>query len=162
MRRFEKISFERFKKDIKDDKKLYEEYKLPVRKTNKSAGYDFLAIEDFSIKPGEIKKIPTGVKATFPDDETLMLYVRSSMGFKWNVRLCNQVGIIDSDFYNNSDNEGHMWFALQNEGDKEFVVKKGEGFGQGIFMKYYTVDNEEEIVEERTGWTGKPSNKEEK
>jgi dUTP pyrophosphatase len=154
MRKFEKISFDQFVKDVKDDRMLYDEYKLPVRKTKYSAGYDFLAIEDFSIKPGEIKKIPTGVKALYPTDETLMLFVRSSMGFKWNVRMCNQVGIIDSDFYNNSDNEGHMWFALQNEGDKEFKVKKGESFGQGLFMKYLTVDDEEEVQEERNGGIG--------
>ena len=98
MRRLEKISFEQFKKDIKDDIKLYEEYKVPSRKTKYSAGYDFFAIESFSIKPGEIKKVPTGIKALYPKDETFMLFVRSSMGFKWNVRLCNQVGIIDSDF----------------------------------------------------------------
>jgi len=154
MRRFEKISFEQFAKDVKDDRKLYDEYKLPVRKTKYSAGYDFLAIEDFSIKPGEIKKIPTGIKALYPTDETLMLFVRSSMGFKWNVRMCNQVGIIDSDFYNNSDNEGHMWFALQNQGDKIFKVKKGESFGQGLFMKYLTVDDEEEIKGNRNGGLG--------
>ena len=154
MRRFEKISFEQFAKDVKDDRMLYNEYKLPVRKTKYSAGYDFLAIEDFSIKPGEIKKIPTGIKALYPTDETLMLFVRSSMGFKWNVRMCNQVGIIDSDFYNNSDNEGHMWFALQNQGDKTFKVKKGESFGQGLFMKYLTVDDEEEIKGNRNGGLG--------
>ena len=159
MRRFEKISFEQFAKDVKVDRKLYDEYKLPVRKTKYSAGYDFLAIEDFSIKPGEIKKIPTGIKALYPTDETLMLFVRSSMGFKWNVRMCNQVGIIDSDFYNNPDNEGHMWFALQNQGDKVFNVKKGESFGQGLFMKYLTVDDEEEIIKDRTGWSGKPERK---
>ena len=69
--------------------------------------------------------------------------------------MCNQVGIIDADFYNNPDNEGHMWFALQNHGDKTFKVEAGQGFGQGIFMKYYTVD-EEEVNTERTGWSGKP------
>ena len=155
MRKFEKISFEQFKKDIKDDKDLYDSYQLPVRKTKASAGYDFLAIEGFEIKPGEVKKIPTGIKAIYPDDETLMLFVRSSMGFKWNVRMCNQVGIIDADFYNNPDNEGHMWFALQNHGDKVFKVEAGQGFGQGIFMKYYTVDDEE-VTNERTGWSGRP------
>ena len=154
MRRFEKISFEQFKKDIKDDKELYDNYKLPERKTKCSAGYDFLAIEGFEIAPGEIKKIPTGIKALYPDDEALMLYVRSSMGFKWNVRLCNQVGVIDADYYNNPDNEGHMWLALQNHGDKTFKVEKGQGFGQGIFMKYYTVDNENKIENERTGAFG--------
>lgn len=155
-RYFEKVSFEQFKKDIKDDKNLYDSYELPTRKTKASAGYDFFAIESFEIKPGEIKKVPTGIKAKYPNDEMLMLFVRSSMGFKWNVRMCNQVGIIDADFYNNPDNEGHMWFALQNEGDKTFKVQAGEAFGQGIFVNYNCVTNENEINKERTGWTGKP------
>lgn len=159
MRYFEKISFDQFKKDIADDKELYEEYTLPARKTNASAGYDFFAIKEFEIKPGEIKKIPTGIKAKYPNDEMLILLIRSSMGFKWNVRMCNQIGIIDADFYNNSSNEGHMWFALQNEGKEVFKVKKGEAFGQGIFVKYYTCG--EEVKEKRTDWSGKPKGREE-
>ena len=87
MRKFEKISFEQFKKDIKDDKELYDSYLLPKRSTKASAGYDFFAIESFEIKPGEVKKIPTGIKAIYPEDETLMLFVRSSMGVKRNVRM---------------------------------------------------------------------------
>lgn len=154
MRCFHKISFEQFKKDVSDDAELYESYATPKRKTKKSAGYDFLAIEDFEIKPGEIKKIPTGIKIEIPDDEVLMLFVRSSMGFKYNIRMCNQVGIIDADFYNNPGNEGHMWFALQNEGDKTYSVKAGEAFGQGVIVKYFTCG--EEVEEERTGWSGKP------
>lgn len=151
MRKFEKISFEQFKKDIADDKELYEEYSLPVRKTVKAAGYDFLAIQDYEIKPGEILKIPTGIKAEYPDDEFLMLVVRSSMGFKYNVRMCNQVGIIDADFYNNKSNEGHMWVALQNHGTETYTVKKGEGFCQGIFVKYFTCGDE--VDDERTEWS---------
>lgn len=154
MRKFEKISFEQFKKDICDDKKLYEEYCLPCRKTKYSAGYDFFSIEDFSLKPGEIKKIPTGIKSKFPVDEMLMLFIRSSIGFKYNVRMCNQVGIIDSDYYNNTSNEGHMWIALQNHGDKEFRIKAGESFVQGIFTKYYVTDDEEKIVNVRKGGFG--------
>ncbi len=151
-RYFEKISFEQFKKDIKDDKKLYEEYKLPERKTKNSAGYDFLAIEDFELAPGEIKKIPTGYKVKMQPDEVLFNFVRSSMGFKYNIRLTNQVGIIDSDYYNNPDNEGHMFISLQNEGDKVFKCHKGEGYAQGIFVKYLTCG--EEVKTKRIGGTG--------
>ena len=160
MRKFEKISFEQFVKDVKDDRMLYDSIELPNRKTKASAGYDFIAMEEFSIEPGEIKKIPTGVKVVFPEDEVFMLFVRGSMGFKWNVRLCNQVGIIDSDYYNNPDNEGHMWFRLQNEGDKTFTVKKGEAFGQGIFIKYLTVDDEKEVKRVRKGGFGSTNKKE--
>ena len=142
MRTFEKISFEQFKKDIKDDKKLYESYNIPKRETKYAAGYDFEAIEDFVIHPGEIKKIPTGIKSNMNEDEALLLIDRSSQGFKYNVRMCNQVGVIDKDYYNNKDNEGHMWVRLQNEGDKDYIVKKGEGIIQGMFVKYLTIDNE--------------------
>ena len=148
MRYFEKISFEQFSKDICNDRDLYDSYELPKRATRSSCGYDFYAIEDIVLHPGEIKKIPTGYKAKFNEDEMLMLVVRSSMGFKYNVRMCNQVGIIDSDYYNNSDNEGHMWVSLQNEGNKDYEIKKGTAYSQGIFVKYLTcgdeVDNERE------------------
>lgn len=150
MRKFEKISFEQFKKDVKDDKELYEEFSLPSRTTKKAGGYDFYALYDYTLKSGEIIKIPTGVKVQMESDDVLLLLDRSSMGFKYNVRMCNQVGVIDADYYNNNDNEGHMWIKIQNEGDKDYIVKKGDGMCQGIFIKYLTVDNEYENFEERT------------
>ncbi len=76
------------------------------------------------------------------------------MGFKYNVRMCNQVGVIDSDYYNNKENEGHMFIKLENHGDKDYVVKKGDKIIQGIFIKYLTVDNEEEIEIERESGIG--------
>ena len=151
---FEKISFEQFKKDIKNDQKLYNYYNLPVRKTKYSAGYDFEALYDFILKPGEIMKIPTGLKVRMHENEALLLVNRSSVGFKYNVRLCNQLGVIDYDYYNNSDNEGHMWFKFQNEGDKDYKVKKGDSIGQGIFINYLVTDNEEKIEDERKGGIG--------
>ncbi len=154
MRCFEKISFEQFEKDINDDKQLYDSYQLPARKTKNSGGYDFVALRSFEIKPGEIKKIPSGIKCQMNSDEVLMIFVRSSMGFKYNVRLTNQIGIIDSDFYNNDSNEGHIWVSLQNHGDKEYNVKSGEAYAQGIFTKYLTVDDEEKITNERKGGLG--------
>lgn len=156
-RYFEKISFEQFKKDITDDKALYEEYCLPKRSTKYSAGYDFFSLYDFILKPGEIKKIPTGVKVNMNTDEMMMLVVRSSMGFKYNIRMCNQIGIFESDYYNNPSNEGHAWLKLQNEGTEDFIVKRGDAICQGIFTKFLTVTNEEEIINERIGGIGSTS-----
>ena len=153
-RGFKKISFPQFSVDINNNKEIYEEYSLPKRSTKNSAGYDFFAIDDIIIKPGETKKIPTGLKVYMNQDEMLMLIVRSSAGFKYNVRLCNQVGIIESDYYNNQSNEGHMWIRLQNHGDNDFIVKKGSAYIQGIFTKFLTIDNEEKIESERIGGFG--------
>ena len=159
MRYFEKISFLQFKKDISDDLDLYNSYNLPKRSTKSSAGYDFEAIMDFTLKPGEIKKIPLGIKADMNEGEVLFLIVRSSQGFKYNVRLCNQVGVIDKDYYNNPDNEGHMWIKLENHGDKDYVVSKGDKIIQGIFMNFLTVDNEEEVNNVRTSGIGSTDKK---
>jgi len=154
MRKFEKISFRQFKKDICEDKSLYESYALPSRATKQSAGYDILSLEEFTLKPGEIRKVPTGIKISMEADEMLMLLVRSSMGFKYNVRLCNQVGLFDSDYYNNIANEGHAWIRIQNEGTEDYVVKIGDAIAQGVFAKYLTVEDEEEITETRKGGLG--------
>ena len=117
-----------------------------------SCGYDFIAGCDMVLHPGEILKIPTGYKVKLMDDEFLMIVVRSSMGFKYNVRMCNQVGIIDSDYYNNVDNEGHIWVSLQGEGKEDYVIKKGTAYAQGIFMKYLTCG--EEVDNVRIGGIG--------
>lgn len=160
MRKFEKISFYQFKKDVEDNKILYDEYNLPKRSTKYSAGYDFESIIDFTLKPGEIKKIPLGIKIAMNSDEMLMLVNRSSIGFKHNVRLTNQIGIFESDYYNNKSNEGHAWLSLQNHGQKDFIVKKGDKICQGIFVKFLTVDHEEEIKEVRQGDIGSTNREE--
>ena len=52
--------------------------KLPQRSTAKSAGYDFFCCENVVCKSHQITLVPTGIKAEFPDDETLLLFNRSS------------------------------------------------------------------------------------
>ncbi len=153
-RKFEKISLKQFKKDINQTKEDYDNYKLPERSTKNSAGYDFMALENFILKPNETKKIPLGIKAQMNSDEMLMMFVRSSQGFKYNIRLCNQVGIIDCDYYNNIENEGHIWIRIQNEGEKDYIVNKGDKICQGIFVKYLTVDDEKGEKKERKGGFG--------
>lgn len=149
MRYFEKISFEQFCKDVVSNKKLYDEIKIPRRDSDSTAGYDIYLLNDIKIEPNQILKLPTGLKSYFEKDETLLLVVRSSMGFKWNIRLCNQVGVIDSDYYNNKDNEGHIWIIIQNEGDKTVEFKKGEALVQGLFIKYLTTRDDETLNLER-------------
>ena len=163
IRGFEKISFEQFQKDIQDDAKelsdlgleeMYEQLKFPRRATPLSAGYDIYAPGDIILQPGEMKSIATGIKVYMQDDEWFSLRVRSGHGFKYNLRLKNQVGVVDADYYNNEDNEGHMFVALQNEGDKTWTVNRGEAFAQGIFHRYLIVDNDNPVEKERKGGLG--------
>lgn len=154
MRKFEKISFKTFKKDICDNKELYEKYELPKRSTKKSAGYDFRSLEEKVIRPKESYIFKTGIKAIMNDDELLYIFIRSSLGFKNDITLSNSVGIIDSDYYNNENNEGHIAIKLINHSDKNFKVNIGDKIAQGIFSKFLVVDDEEEIINERKGGFG--------
>ena len=140
MRKFEKISALEFEKDILDGK--YEDLVLPRRSTKNSAGYDFISVIDINLKPGERKIIPTGIKVIMNENEFLALYIRSSLGFKYNMRMFNQVGIIDADYYGNSDNEGHIYVCLENEGKEEINIKKGDRFVQGIFTPFLITDDD--------------------
>lgn len=159
MRKFEKVSEKQFIKDTGLTPEVYNGITLPTKKTVDSAGYDFISYQDIIIKQKEIVKIPTGIKVDMNKGEVLFIVVRSSMGFKYNLRLCNQVGIIDRDYYNNEGNEGHIFVALQNEGEKEIIIKKDEAYVQGIILKYYTTNDE--VKETRKGGIGS-TNKEEK
>lgn len=154
MRSFEKISFNQFKKDIVDDIELYNSFNLPKRSTKESAGYDFESLIDYILEPDETIKIPLGIKVKLNPGEALLLIVRSSMGFKYNIRMCNQVGLIDQDYYDNPDNEGHMWIKIKNEGSLPFEIKKHDRICQGIIINYLTVDKEEKIEKERTSGIG--------
>lgn len=134
----------------------WSEIKLPKRATTGSAGYDFYAPFDFTLRPGESIKIPTGIRCKIKGNWVLKLYPRSGHGFKYLVKLANTVGIIDSDYYN-SDNEGHIMVKLVNTGDKDLVVNKGDAFCQGIFSEYgLTVDDEVDGI--RNGGFGSTGN----
>ena len=86
---------------------------LPKRGTYFSAGYDLKSAETVVIGAGETVLIPTGLKVLLPDNEFLAIYPRSSLAGKYGITLANCVGIVDSDYYNNEDNEGHIQVLLK-------------------------------------------------
>ena len=133
---------------------------LPIRKTKYSAGYDFECAEDIIVpafKPGvKPSLIPTGIKAYMKDDEVLCIYNRSSNPKKKGLVLANSVGIIDKDYYENPDNDGHIMFAFYNIGEEDVEIKKGEAIGQGIFQKYF-VSDDDNAEGEREGGFGSTS-----
>lgn len=141
---FEKVSFEQFAKDwsknfpnISADE-VYANIKLPQRATSGSAGYDFYAPCDLTIKKGESLLIPTGIRAKIDEGWVLNIFPRSGLGFKHRIQLDNTVGIIDADYYNSS-NEGHIMIKLSCDAHDDghtVSVSAGDGFAQGIFMQF--------------------------
>lgn len=132
-------------------------FNLPKRSTAKSAGYDFCNPERIEVKPYKIGDkptlVPTGVKAYMPEDEYLMLVNRSSNPGKKFLVIPQSMGIIDSDYVDNPNNEGEMFFAFYNLSNEIVVIEQGEKLGQGIFCHYEKVDDDE-ADGERTGGFG--------
>ena len=155
---------------------------IPTRKTMKSAGYDFEVAEDvvipswselFATMAEKTRKemtlddmatftkkmktkptlVPTGIKCQMADDEYLELSVRSSCPLKHWLILANSVGIIDSDYYNNPDNEGHIMVKLYNPNNDEFELEKGTAFCQGIFVPF-GVTLDDKVKKNRNGGFG--------
>ena len=129
---------------------------IPIRKTALSAGYDTQAAEDTIVppfKPG-IKPtlIKTGIKAYCKDNEWIMVANRSSNPGKKHLVLANGIGIVDADYYENEDNDGHIMFAYFNMSDKEVTIKKGDVIGQLVFMKYQTIDNDKATGKRKGGF----------
>ena len=161
VRGFEKISYEQYCKDVSgnstegfDFSREYQEIKLPQRATKKSAGYDFYSPYGFYLEPNKEIKLPTGIKVYMEDDEELLIFPRSSIGFKYNVKINNTIGKIDADYYNNTDNEGHIWIKFTNTGNKTWNVQQGDAVAQGTFYKYLTIDNDIPVKEKRVGGIG--------
>ena len=126
---------------------------LPKRATSRSAGYDFYSPVDEVIPAGRAKTIWSNVKANILDDDVLKLYIRSSMAIKNKIMLTNQVGIVDSDYYNNPDNEGNIGISLLNLSAGSYKIKRGDRIAQGIIEKYKTVIDDE-VVRTRDGGFG--------
>ena len=122
------------------------DFPMPERKTELSAGYDFCLPEEVTLEPGKLQLVPTGVKAYMQAGERLGMHIRSSMAVKKRLMLVNNVGIIDADYYNNADNEGHIMLALLNMGQEKVVLPKGERVAQGIFYTYLTADGDEKVT----------------
>ena len=142
---FEKVSYQQFEKDwlknfpdTSDVKAVYDSIKLPKRATVGSAGYDFYAPDDVTVKVGESTLIPTGIRCRINDGWVLSIFPRSGLGFKHRIQLDNTVGIIDADYYNSS-NEGHIMIKLSCDAHDEghsVTVPAGDGFAQGIFTQF--------------------------
>ena len=157
--KFEKISYLRYKKDNMDINIGYEQIKLPKRATKYSAGYDIYSICDFELRPRQSILLPTGIKAELDSDKYLMIVPRSGQGFKFKVQLYNTCGIIDSDYYNNDKNEGHIWVKLYNDSPEGHTmsVKQGDAICQGIISQYFVIDDDKSD-KERVGGFGNTTN----
>lgn len=186
--KFEKVSYEQFRKDFKDTytwgdmiafelipfrftepdecvieaaiRKVYDNIKLPERGTKDSAGYDYFAPFKFTLKPNQTIKIITGIKCQIDKGWFHELCPRSGSGSEYRIQLNNTLGIIDGDYYNNNKNEGHIMAKITNDSNenKTATFESGKGYMQGIFT-VYGITKDDEVDDVRTGGFGSTDKK---
>lgn len=169
MAEFSNVSFQQFKNDwidtfpelmnglSNDDidehiRDIYDNIKLPKRATMQSAGYDFYSPVSFRLEPNESIKIPTGIRCEMYDGWAMLLFIRSSLGFKYGLSMPTSVSVIDGDYFD-ADNEGHIMVKLQNNGIKNVKINKGDRIVQGVFVPY-GIALDDDTTEVRYGGLG--------
>ena len=129
---------------------------LPIRKTARSAAYDIEAAEDIVLpsfnKGMKPILIPTGLKSYMGSDEVLIIVPRSSSPKKQGISFPHSMGVIDSDYYENPDNDGHIFVQVINLKNEDVLIKKGDTVAQAMFQKYLTVDNDNATGERLGGF----------
>ena len=165
---FEKVSFEQYQQSLVDlgqinpDNPDFEEekwaihaewrrIKLPTRASAGSAGYDFYLPCPTAFLGGQSATVPTGIRCKIEPGWMLALFPRSGLGFKHGMRLKNTVGIIDSDYYDAS-NEGHIMAKV--DVDRGFNGEEGDRFMQGVFIPHGVTTDDKPVLNDRIGGFG--------
>ncbi len=116
---------------------------LPSRATSQAAGYDVRAAADVVLAPGHIALVPTGLVMELPDGIECQVRPRSGLALKHGLTLPNSPGTIDPDY------RGELGVILQNLGQAEVRLARGERIAQLVFARFETP-----VVEEAEGVGG--------
>jgi dUTP pyrophosphatase len=131
-----------------------DEYKEPKRATYESAGSDiyYTGKEIIRLFAKDKVIIITNVKSYMKSGEMLLADVRGSQGLFADLMLCNTIGVIDKDYYNNENNEGNIAIALRNVGKNFITINPGDAIAQLIFVPFLAPDNEPEQKDRVSGF----------
>ncbi len=113
-------------------KRLDNTLPLPEYHTPGAVAFDLYTRIDETIKPKEIKLLPTNIIVATPPDHMLMIAARSSLAKKKGLIMMNGIGVIDQDYCGSED---EIKLLVHNFTDQDVAVTRGERLAQGIFVK---------------------------
>lgn len=113
--------------DIKIEiKKLHPDAVVPEYAHSGDAGFDFHALEDTRILPGQAAIMHTGLAVAIPDGFEMQIRLRSSAALRLPLIIPNAPATIDAGY------RGELGIILRNIGDREIIIGKGERIAQGV------------------------------
>jgi dUTP pyrophosphatase len=112
---------------------------LPSYQSDSSSGLDIRAAvhKAITLKPGEIRLIPTGLSISLPKGYEAQIRPRSGLALRHGLGLVNSPGTIDADY------RGEIGVIAINWGKKSFTIKRGDRIAQVVINKISRVRVEE-------------------
>ena len=122
-----------------------ENAKLPSYATNGSGAMDIYSPEEVTLRPGECRIIPVGIKVAIPHGYALLIQPRSGLSRKIKLRIPNSPGLIDEDYHEEigvivenidpkmKDVDQYLpsdHFEFVKEYGSDITIGKGERFAQ--------------------------------
>lgn len=110
-------------------KKLHPDAQVPAYATVGAACFDLHSVSDIEMPgPCRPKTFATGLAFDIPTDHVMLVFSRSGHGFKHGVRLCNCVGVIDSDY------RGEILVRLAADEYSILRIVKGDRIAQAMIL----------------------------
>ncbi len=104
---------------------------LPSRATEHAAGYDVRSADpSFTLEPGEIRLVATGLVMELPERMECQVRPRSGLALRHGVTLPNSPGTIDPDY------RGELRIIMQNGGPEPVLIERGERIAQLVFARF--------------------------
>ncbi len=108
--------------------KITEDAKIPERQHSDDVGYDLYSSESTTIKVGEVKTVPTGLKMKLPKNIEAQIRPRSGLALS-GISVLNSPGTIDPGY------RGEVKIILANLLGENFTVEEGDRIAQMIFNR---------------------------
>lgn len=105
-------------------KRLTETAQLPRKAYSDDACYDICADEECTLIPFETRPIKTGLSVEVPTGYKLLIYPRSGLSFRSQLRQTNSPGVIDAGY------RGEIHVILQCVGTPGYTISQGDRIAQ--------------------------------
>lgn len=150
--------------------------KIPTYAHETDGGADIYAVEDITLRPSEQTIVKTGLKIACPPGYAVLVHPRSGLSAKTKMRVCNAIGLIDSDYrsevgviienneapikdltYDFDENHRPVLTSILHGADLH--ITKGERFAQLRLVKvphmiFHQVDSIDNVEGDRGGGFG--------
>ena len=113
---------------------------LPGRASLEAAGHDIRCCEAFTLDPGGIHAVATGLVIELPAGVECQVRPRSGLAARLGLTLPNSPGTIDPDY------RGELRILVQNLGPERIDIQRGDRIAQLVFSRFVAPSIDETVV----------------